>query len=106
MTARAPRANNFDRPLSKDETDRADICARRDEMRSAECGMKVIERNVVGQVGDRKTHRNVRMFLRLVEQIVHSNACVEDIAGNDAGRVRIVVLRSRSRNADSYSAEI
>jgi hypothetical protein len=41
--------------------------------------VKVVERDVVRQVADRKTQRHVQMFLSLVEQIVHSDACVENI---------------------------
>src|SRR5215510_4380071 len=90
MTARAPRANNFDRPLSKDQTDRADICARRDEMRSAECGMKVIQRDLVGEVGDGEPQREVRVIL-LAEQILCAHSEIEYVARRKARRTVIVV---------------
>ena len=74
---------NCQRIPSEHEADRAGIPARRYEMRSRKCGMKVVERDFVGQIGNREVKSHVSV-VGLIEQIVRAESEIEQIAWRDA----------------------
>ena len=88
------------------QTDRSAIRPRGHEMRSAERGVEVVQGDIVRQVADRESQCHMRPLLRLPEQIVHAEPRIEDVPGSDAGRIRIVILRSRRGYPHAFHAVI
>ena len=68
---------------SEHESDRSGIPARRYEVRSRKCRMKVVERDSVGQIRNREAKSHVSV-VGLLEQIVGAESEIEQIAWRDA----------------------
>src|SRR5882672_10419712 len=71
------------------------IRPRRHKMRSAERGEKIVERHLVGQVDGRQAQ--TPLVTVAMEEVIISNAGIEQVARVDARRIVIVILRSRCR---------
>src|SRR6202521_3535430 len=65
-------------------------------MRPAECRQEVVQSNLVGQISDLHRRRELLVLLR-VEQVVGTDAQVEDMAWFYAVGIVIVVLRAGLR---------
>src|SRR6266446_10149727 len=71
------------------------IRPRRHKMRSAERGQEIVERHFVGQVDGREPQ--APLVAIAMEEVVVSNAGIEQVARVDAWRIVVVILRSRCR---------
>ena len=67
-------------------------------MRAAEGGKKVIQGVLIGDIDGR--HVEVHLVAIGVEKVVLAHGSVKQVAGGDARRVLVIVLRSRRGNAD------
>lgn len=78
--------------------------ARRNEMRSAEGRVEIIERDFVGQINECQTRRNlcpIRM-----KKIIRPETQIKQIARGDARRIRVVVFRAVRRNSHAQRTAI
>ena len=73
--------------------------ARCDEVGPAERGEKVVESGLIGHIDGRDLQTEL-VFIP-VKDVVVTHRDVKEIAGSDARRVVVVILRSGSRNRDS-----
>ena len=71
------------------------IRPRRHKMRSAEGGQEIVERHFVGQVDGREPQ--APLVTVAMEEVIISDAGIEQVARVDARRIVIVILRSRWR---------
>jgi len=67
----------------------------RNKVRSAERGQEIVQRGLVRQVDDREAQ--APLVVVAVEQVIIAHAGIEQVSRVDAGRIVIVVLRSRRR---------
>ena len=74
-------------------------------MSSAESGVKVIERNFVGEVGYREPKRNSRVVL-LSKQIISAKTDIEYVPRRDAARIMVIVLSARRRDAHAFGSKV
>ena len=88
-----PPASNFPLKIQRDLSRKR---PRRYIMRAAEGGKKVVESILVGDIDGR--HVEVNLVAISAEEVVLADGGVKQVAGCDARRVLVVVLRARSWN--------
>src|ERR1035437_9761305 len=84
---------------SEREADAGGQGSRLQEMRAAEGRQKVIQRDLVGQVGDLERSGELFVLLR-VQQVVAAESQVEDVARLHAVGIVVVVLLAGLRQGD------